>query len=69
MPAPHIRPLKANGIEIELPFRVFVAAAPGGDVMQQRKMQQVRRAMQWRTTAQQARGTHRENLLVEQGCG
>ena len=69
MPAPHVRAFKADGIEIELPFRVFVAAAPGGDVVQQRKMHQVRRAMQRRATAQQARGTDREDLLVEQGCG
>ncbi|MCY1446432.1 hypothetical protein D9M71_629990 [compost metagenome] len=51
MPAPHIGTFKADGIEIELPFRVFVAAAPGSNVMQQRKMQQVRRAMQRRTPA------------------
>ncbi|MNN77730.1 hypothetical protein D3C81_1942220 [compost metagenome] len=67
--APHIRAFKADGIQIKLPFRIFVTAAPGSDVMQQRKMQQVRRAMQRRTPAQQARGADRENLLVEQGCG
>ncbi|MNN36452.1 hypothetical protein D3C81_1503510 [compost metagenome] len=69
MPASHIRPLEADGIEVKLPFRVLVAAAPGGDVVQQGKVHQVCRTVQRRTTTQQARRAHRENLFIQQGCG
>ncbi|MCY1175620.1 hypothetical protein D9M73_158640 [compost metagenome] len=69
MPASHIRPLEADGIEVKLPFRVLVAAAPGGDVVQQGKVHQVRRTMQWWTTTQEARRAHRKNLFIKQGCG
>ncbi|MOA00349.1 hypothetical protein D3C78_1197070 [compost metagenome] len=69
MPAPHIRPFEADGVEVKLPFRIFVAAAPGGDVVQQGKVHQVCRTVQRRTPPQQARRAHRKNLLIEQGCG
>jgi len=69
VPPPHVGAFKANRIQIELPLRVFITAAPGGDVVQQREMHQIRRPMQRRAPAQQARRTHRKNLLIEQGCG
>ena len=59
-----------TGVSVAAPARAAQAgAAPGGDVVQQRKVPEVGRAVQRRTAAQQARRAHRKDLLVEQGCG
>ncbi len=69
VPAPHVGLVVANGVQVKLPLGVFITATPGGDVVQQREMHQVSRAMQGRTAAQQAGRAYRENLLIEQSCG
>jgi len=39
----------ADGIQVELPLRILITPTPGGNVMQQRKMQEIGRPVQGRS--------------------
>ncbi|MNZ85020.1 hypothetical protein D3C78_1037960 [compost metagenome] len=67
VPTAHIQAAGTNPFQVELPLGVFRAAAPGGDVVQQRVVREVRRAVQRWAAAQQGGGADREDLLVKQG--